>query len=435
MTLRTKLVLALAALAVVATIGIGVTTYNTTRAELNRAIDRSLDVAARQVSDRPYSAGERGPRPPLSSTVFEQVLVQRIDTDGNVLVSSLSRELPVSEADLTVAGDPGERVRRDVTIDGGQYRALTVGTTYGATQLMRSTEESAEALDRIRRNTLVAVIVVGVLAGGLGWLIARQVTRRLAHLADAASTVAASGRLDVAVPTDGRDETGHLGRAFKGMLDALEHSREQQQQLVEDAGHELRTPLTSLRTNVAVLRRFDSLDPESRSQLLDDLDSESRELTELVDELVELATDRRDGEEVERRGLGELAERAAERTRRRTGQIVTVRDDATIVEVRPAAIERAIQNLVDNAAKFAPGTPVEVTVEGRSLTVRDHGPGIPAEDLPHVFDRFYRSVRSRSVSGSGLGLAIVKSIVELHGGTVWAANAADGGAVVGFRLP
>jgi two-component system sensor histidine kinase MprB len=190
-----------------------------------------------------------------------------------------------------------------------------------------------------------------------------------------------------------------------------------------------------LRTNVAVMRRFDSLSEESRAQLLDDLDSESRELTDLVNELVELATARRDDEPIERRSLGELAERAAERTRRRRGETVTVTRDASELDVRPAAIERAVQNLIENAAKFAPGAPIEVVVAHGTVTVRDHGPGIPPADLPHVFDRFYRSVQARSLSGSGLGLAIVKSIVELHGGTVSASNAVDGGAIVGFALP
>ena len=129
----------------------------------------------------------------------------------------------------------------------------------------------------------------------LGWFIALTVTRRLERLALVAGEVASTGRLDVDVPVDGRDETGRLGRAFSGMLDALHRSKREQQQLVQDAGHELRTPLTSLRTNVSVLRRrFDNLPADAREQLLNDLDSETRELTDLVNELVELATESRD---------------------------------------------------------------------------------------------------------------------------------------------
>ena len=271
-------------------------------------------------------------------------------------------------------------------------------------------------------------------------MIGRQVTRRLVKLTQAADDVAVTGRLDVEVPVSGSDETGRLGKAFNGMLGALARSRDQQQQLVQDAGHELRTPLTSLRTNVAVLRRMDDLAPEARRQLVDDLDSETKELTALVNELVELATDRRDDEPAQECDLGVLCEQAAARVRRRTGREVTVHSDASLVSCRPSAIDRAIVNLIDNAAKFSPATPsvegaIEVDVREGRVAVSDRGPGIPADDLAHVFDRFYRSVASRSLPGSGLGLAIVRDIVESHGGTVFAESREGGGSTVGFTLP
>src|SRR4029077_12824191 len=144
-----------------------------------------------------------------------------------------------------------------------------------------------------------------------------------------------------------------LGTALNGMLGALARSRDQQHQLVQDAGHELRTPLTSLRTNVAVLRRIEHLAPEARQQLVDDLDSETKELTALVNELVELATDRRDDEPTQDCELAALAEQAAGRGRRGTGREITVVGDASMVSCRPAAIDRVIVNLIDNAAKFS----------------------------------------------------------------------------------
>jgi two-component system sensor histidine kinase MprB len=94
-----------------------------------------------------------------------------------------------------------------------------------------------------------------------------------------------------------------------------------------------------------------------------------------------------------------------------------------------------MQNLVDNACKFAPDGPVEVTVLDGLVVVRDHGPGLKVDDIPHLFDRFYRSVETRSKPGSGLGLAIVKSVVDAHGGSVFARNAVDGGAELGFSVP
>jgi two-component system sensor histidine kinase MprB len=231
-----------------------------------------------------------------------------------------------------------------------------------------------------------------------------------------------------------------LGKALNGMLGALARSRDQQQQLVQDAGHELRTPLTSLRTNVAVLRRMEDLAPDARRQLVDDLESETKELTALVNELVELATDRRDDEPAQDCDLGALAEQAAARVRRRTGRDVAVVNDGSLVSCRPSAIDRAIVNLIDNAAKFSAATGtgggvIDVEVAGGRVAVGDRGPGIPTADLEHVFDRFYRSVASRSLPGSGLGLAIVRDIVESHGGTVFAEPRDGGGSTVGFVLP
>jgi len=361
-----------------------------------------------------------------------------IDADGTVLTTGQMDSLPVSDADRAVAAstDPTARARYDVEIDGERYRMLTVKSQYGAVQLARSLAESEKSLGRILRSTLVAVVVVGVLSALLGWLIARQVTRRLERLTTVAGEVAETGRLDVDVPVDGGDETGRLGRAFSAMLAALQASKHEQHQLVQDAGHELRTPLTSLRTNISVLRRrHDQLAPDSRDQLLSDLDSETRELTDLVNELVELATDRRDDEPVQPVRLADVAERAAARARRRFGRDVVVQADGSTVDGRPNALERATQNLIDNACKFAPDGPIEVAIAGGEVTVRDHGPGLVDSDIPHLFDRFYRSVAMRSKPGSGLGLSIVKSVVDAHGGTVTAANAPGGGAVLGYRLP
>ena len=190
----------------------------------------------------------------------------------------------------------------------------------------------------------------------IGSLIGRQFTRRLQRLTNAASEVATTGRLDVDVPTEGTDEAAQLGSAFSGMLGALARSRQEQTQLVQDAGHELRTPLTSLRTNVAVLRDFDRLDPDERGRLLADLDSESRELTALVNELVELATDRRDAEPLQHVRLGDIASRVVDRVHRRTGRDVRLVADNSSVDGQAAALERAVLNLVDNAAKFSDQT-------------------------------------------------------------------------------
>ena len=457
MSLRLRIVLALVLLATCATAAVGFSSYVSTRHELNEAIDTSLrDAAANQGQLLRFfgrGPGGLGAGPGFGSDgdadngspprIFDAVLAQIIAADGTIVRSPQSGELPVDSADLAVANgsDTTSSTPRDVTVGGEAFRMLTVPIEGGgAVQIARSARETERALTVIRERTLLSVALVIAAAAIAGWLIGRQVTRRLVRLTQAADDVASTGRLDVEVPVSGSDEAGRLGSAFNGMLGALARSRDQQHQLVQDAGHELRTPLTSLRTNVAVLRRLENLAPEARQQLVDDLASETKELTALVNELVELATDRRDDEPAQECDLQALCEQAAARVRRRTGREITVVGDGSMISCRPAAIDRAVINLIDNAAKFSAAgsgaaSVIEVEIEQGRLAVNDRGPGIPVDDLTHIFDRFYRSVASRSLPGSGLGLAIVRDIVESHGGTVFAATREGGGSTVGFTLP
>lgn len=450
MSLRTKLALSLAALAAFATVVVGAAGYLSTRNVLEREVDASLGLAARrlealgiggaaQLGDigRPGPRGERG---------FPQILVQVIDADGRIVVEPRDGALPIDAADLAVAAGASRReaIRRDVEIEGEPYRMLTVALRErgdgsaappaGAAQLARSLVETTSALQSIRNRTLLLVVVLSALAGLIGVVVARQVTRRLVHLTEVADSVALSGQLDTRVPVDGDDETGRLGRAFQSMLASLARSKRAQQQLVQDAGHELRTPLTSLRTNVEVMQRFDELSSASRERLLADVASETRELSALVDELVALATDQAGEEPAAAVRIGDVAERVADRARRRSGRDITVLADSSIVLVRPQGLERALTNLVGNAVKFSDG-PVEVRIERGRIEVLDRGPGIAPADLPRVFDRFYRSDAARSLPGSGLGLAIVRDIAEQHHGSVFAADRVGGGASIGMVLP
>jgi two-component system, OmpR family, sensor histidine kinase MprB len=471
-SLRLKIVVALVLLATCATAAVGFSSYVSTRHELNEVVDQSLENAAgnvysilgRMVTGRgaagfpgfglgsgqgpgfdPDHDGDTGVSGRQPDTLRTQVILD----DGTILELPGFDKLPIDDADRAVASGLVATVPspRDVTIAGEAFRMITVPVQgnvlssqrivghLGAVQFFRSAGETQRALGVIRRRTLLSVAVVIVAAALLGWLIGRQVTRRLVRLTQAADDVASTGRLDVEVPVGGSDETGRLGAAFNGMLGALARSREQQRQLVQDAGHELRTPLTSLRTNVSVLRRFDHLGADARQQLVADLDSETKELTALVNELVELATDRRDDEPTQDCDLNALCEQAAARVRRRAGRQINVSGEASMVACRPAAIDRAVLNLIDNAAKFSTDGPIEVAIDGGQVSVSDRGTGIPVEDLPHIFDRFYRSVASRSQPGSGLGLAIVRDIVESHGGSVFARAREGGGSTVGFALP
>ena len=220
------------------------------------------------------------------------------------------------------------------------------------------------------------------------------------------------------------------------MVRSLALSREQQHRLVQDASHELRTPLTSLRTNVEVLRRARSIDAEEREQLLGDINVELVELSELVGELVELATDQHTAEVAERVQFHEVVSAAVDRFSRRHGREVRTDLQESTLMGRPGMLDRAVTNLLENAHKWGPiGSPVEVRLADGRLTVTDHGPGIPAEERERVWNRFYRADDARTMQGSGLGLAIVRHIVETHAGSVFVEEGEDGGAVVGFRLP
>jgi len=220
------------------------------------------------------------------------------------------------------------------------------------------------------------------------------------------------------------------------MLGALEDSTRAQRQLVADASHELRTPLTSLRTNIEVLASDRALPAEERARLLSDVVEQFGEMTTLIAELMELARAEQRVTEPEDVRLDRLAADAVERAlRNRPAAVYSTDLNESVVHGDPATIERAIGNLLDNAAKWSPpGATIEVRVCDGQLSVRDHGPGIADEDLPYVFDRFYRARSARGKPGSGLGLAIVRQVAEAHGGEVVAERAEGGGTRMVLRF-
>ena len=430
MGLQWKIALALATVAAAATISVGVLSYRATSNRLSEEVDRSLAEAIVTIgAGYSNAARNRGVLPVFTVQIFDRA--------GRILVSDDPvRPGPGAEA---VVGRPGEKSYETMHTDEGAVRSLTVGTLdgpFGGVQVMRSLEENERVLTDLRRGTIALVAVVTAAAALVGWLLARTVTGPLVRLTRVATDVEQSGRLDVDIPVRGRDEVGRLGTAFDGMLEALATSRADQQRLVQDAGHELRTPLTSVRTNLAVLRRHPDLDPETRRKVLDDLHAEVEELVVLVEEVVALAQGAVDDTPPTRIELGLLARTVAERAERRHGRRVVVSADQSAAEAPLPAVERALSNLVDNAAKFdQSGGPIEVVVEGGAVTVLDRGPGIPAGDEDRVFDRFYRGEDARTRPGSGLGLSIVRDVAMRNGGSVIAEPRSGGGAVVGFRLP
>jgi two-component system sensor histidine kinase MprB len=310
-------------------------------------------------------------------------------------------------------------------------------------QLAQPLTEVDTTLARLR---LILVLLDGgaiALAALLGLLVAGAAVGPLKRLSQATEHVALTQDLSERIEPVGEDELGLLARNFNAMLDALERSMgaldasvHAQRQLVADASHELRTPVTSMRTNVEILQQTPDMDPGERRWLLGEVVDQIEELTLLMNDLIDLARGDEHGVDSEDVRLDHLVSEVVERARKRAPETpLQVELEPTVVAGLPARLERAISNLVDNAIKYsAPGEHVEIRLRDGELTVRDHGSGIAARDLPHVFDRFYRGAEARGRPGSGLGLAIVRQVVDQQGGTVAAEPASGGGTLMRMRL-
>jgi two-component system sensor histidine kinase MprB len=433
MGLRWKIALSLATVALIATSAVGFISYRTTSTRLLDEVDRSIVQASQQMLDQARDDRIRVP----SRGLLEVYWVRVLGSDGSVAATSFPDGVAIEPAAASVIGQARGFDRATVSVDGGEARVHTIGLPNGAVQIGRSLDEVDSVLDDLRRRTLLLVIAVSMAAALVGWLIAGTVAAPMSRLTKAAEDVGASGRLDVEVPGTGTDEVGRLGAAFRYMLGALAVSRAEQQRLVQDAGHELRTPLTSLKTNLSVLRRHPEMTPEMRDGVLDDLDSEVTELTDLVNELIAVASGELEAQPNERIHLGDLAREVADRVgRRRSRDVIVSVGTIAAVDAPRSALDRAVTNLVDNACKFdQTGGSVDVVVDGGTLTVLDRGPGITPGEEERIFDRFHRSDGARSMPGSGLGLSIVRDVITRAGGTVRARRRDGGGAAIGFTLP
>ncbi|MDD9348018.1 HAMP domain-containing sensor histidine kinase [Mumia sp.] len=328
---------------------------------------------------------------------------------------------------------------RTATIGGVHYRVVAVGAAPGTALVVGQSMANMEtALSRLQ-VVLWAVSGFGVLVAGLlGSVVATGGLRPVRRLTTAVEQVARTEDLRP-IAVYGHDDLARLTVAYNQMMVALKGSQERQRQLVADAGHELRTPLTSLRTNIELLGQAEQrggMSRRARQELIDDVRAQLDELTTLVGDLVELARDPGDPDP-EPIDLAEVVETAVDRVQRRApGVAFEVSTEPWIVIGESRTLERAVTNLRDNAAEWSPPLgEVQVRLKDGVLTVQDAGPGISDEDLPHVFDRFYRSREARRLPGSGLGLAIVAQAAHRHGGTVTASRGPGGGALMTLHIP
>lgn len=338
------------------------------------------------------------------------------------------------------AGERPQSTRTIIGSDGTHWRVVALHRSSGETIVLAQSLESQQTVLRKLGIVMLLFGLAGVIAAGMaGWAVARNGLRPVRRLTSSVEHIARTEDLRP-LPVEGDDEIARLATAFNQMLAALAASRDRQRQLVADAGHELRTPLTSLRTNLDLLSQADSaggLPPEAKAELLDDVRAQIEEMTTLIGDLMELSRDEPLTHVVEAVDVPELVDRAIGRVRRRAPSLTfDVATEPWYVVGESAGLERAVTNLLDNAAKWSPpGGTVTIRLVGGTLTVDDEGPGIAEEDLPHVFDRFYRSEESRSMPGSGLGLSIVRQVAERHSGSVTAGTSPAGGARLSLWLP
>jgi two-component system, OmpR family, sensor histidine kinase MprB len=454
MRLRTRLTLLAAGVVGITVVLASVVCYLAMRGELRAQVDDALGrqgglvvgTPGRLSRPAPERFSVRVPAPPPRAG-GSAPYVQILDASGKVRrrIDSGLPAIRVTAEDRKVAAGKLRSSITDRVVDGDHVRVKTVETAGGgAFQLGRSLEGVDSTLSRLRWVLLALCIIGTALAAALGRLFSRPVMQPVTDLTDAAEHITATEDLARRVDVRGDDEVGRMAARFNTMLDTLEGSRaalddsvEAQRRLVADASHELRTPVTSLRTNVEVLLAGDELPEGTRRRLLEDVREQTEELGALITDVIELARGDIPLSGVEDVRLDDLVSDTAARVGRHHPDTRFACDlEPAVVEGLPDRLGRALANLLDNAAKYGPPDGVvDVTVRGGEVTVRDHGPGVPAAEAPFVFDRFYRGDGARGRHGSGLGLAIVRQVAEAHGGSVGVEEAAGGGAVFVLRLP
>ncbi|MFF4060894.1 sensor histidine kinase [Streptomyces sp. NPDC001668] len=455
--LRSRLALLVAAAVAFAVAAVSVTCWFIVQGKLYDQVDGDL----KEMASRPGTVDSLIARCTQTPEKITQVFpgrnnyVQAIKTEGAPCVDPTSPgTVKVTGADKTVierANDGTLYFRNGTDTNGNSVRVLTrylgvdTNDSRGVALLLATPLKGTQSTLNELALILLLVSGIGVLgAGAAGLFVARAGLRPVDKLTEAVEHVARTEDLGIRIPVeeDAEDEVARLSRSFNSMTSSLANSRELQQQLIADAGHELRTPLTSLRTNIELLTRSEEtgrpLPEADRKALLASVKAQMTELAALIGDLQELSrSEGQHGERVQVVSLEDTVEAALRRARLRGPELtINASLEPWFTRGEPAALERAVVNVLDNAVKFSPeGGTVEVRLSGGVLTVRDHGPGIPAEELPYVFDRFWRSPGARALPGSGLGLSIVARTVEQAGGQVTLDHAEGGGTIATVRLP
>jgi two-component system, OmpR family, sensor histidine kinase MprB len=449
MSLRRRIAIAAAVAVAAVAVAVAVIGYVSTRSHLIGNVKHDLARLAapyigphpRQGAPPPGLPQGTGPdqgdfdRPPNQPFGGANGHFQVLHPDGHTTTLFGARgKLPVSSQMIAIARRARGRLFTNTHVDDVHLEMLTVGDPFDhwAVQVALPLTDVDSVLNGL-------LLPYGLLIGGgvlfaalLGIAISRSALRPIDRFLRQTETVSAELEHPQRLEETGPTELRRLAASFNRTLDALERSIESQRHLVADASHELRTPLAALRSNVQIFLDSERLPPEERAGLQQSILVELDELTQIVSDVVELARGSGPGESHEPLELDTLVREEIARARRRAPGLTFQLDlEPTVIDGSPDRIGRAVANMIDNARKWSPEDgEIEVTLHDGTLTVRDHGPGFGEQDLPHVFDRFYRAPGARRLPGSGLGLAIVRQAAEAHRGQAEAANAPDGGAVV-----
>jgi signal transduction histidine kinase len=357
------------------------------------------------------------------------------DAQGNLIVDTTA---------LQASGKLSEQERNSSVVL--KVNDKTVGYLLPEGGLPYTVSDAQALLNRLNRPALIAALIAGAMALILALLLSCGLLRPVHELTQAASRLA-GGDLSQRVRARGRDEIASLGTAFNHMAESLERAEGARRAMTADIAHELRNPLAVQRANLEAMQDgVYPLTPEALEPVLE----QNRLLTRLVDDLRTLALADAGQLTLERTStdLPGLALRIVERfsptaaARQVEIHLDIPKTPVPPLQLDPQRVEQILGNLLSNALHHTPeGGQITLALAanpgGVSLSVRDTGPGIPAEALPHLFERFYRAdkARSRETGGTGLGLTIARQLAEAHGGTLIAGNHPEGGAVFTLRLP
>ncbi|MCL4313046.1 MAG: HAMP domain-containing histidine kinase [Actinobacteria bacterium] len=439
MTLHGRLTMAAAVAVAVAMVLVAVSAFFIVDHDLYHALDVSLRHRTVRLADH-IDAASRSLFP-TRITLPSDSVAQIVGPTGVIQPLGLTQQtIPIAPQVAQVAQGNHPPLFYRANIAGQPMEVLAVPV------LAASALEVATPISSINNQlhdlAILLAILIGIgiaLAATLGWLVSRTALLPLDRLTATMETVAETTDLSKRIEVKRQDELGRLGKSFNRLLEAVQRSRQTQRQLVEDAAHELRTPLTSIRTNAEVIREIDRLSPAEAEQLISDIVTQVEELSDLVGNLVELSREEESPAAMLPIDLDEVVWETVHRAEAhaRTKQVTISKQiyPCKVLAV-PQRLARAIANLLDNALKWSPvGGTIEITCQDGRITVSDHGPGIAPEDLPYVFDRFYRAPSARQMPGSGLGLAIVRQVVESCKGTVTISTPPEGGTTVQISIP